>query len=30
CSLYGEEDINTSHIISLDFEKQELHVWTKR
>jgi len=32
-SLYGEkgtEDINTYHIITLDFEKQELHVWARR
>ncbi|UCH96381.1 MAG: HEAT repeat domain-containing protein [Candidatus Aminicenantes bacterium] len=32
-SLYGEkgeEDINTYHIITLDFENQELHVWARR
>jgi len=32
-SLYGEKgkaDINTYHIITLDFEKQELHVWARR
>jgi predicted MPP superfamily phosphohydrolase len=32
-SLYGKkgkEDINTYHIITFDFENQELHVWAKR
>jgi len=32
-SLYGEkgkEDINTYHIITLDFEKDELFVWARR
>jgi hypothetical protein len=26
----GKEDINTYHIITLDFEKHELHVWARR
>jgi len=32
-SIYGEkgnEDINTYHIITLDFENQEVHVWARR
>jgi predicted MPP superfamily phosphohydrolase len=32
-SLYGEKgkaDINTYHIITLDFENQEVHVWARR
>ena len=26
----GKEDINTYHIITLDFEKQEGHIWARR
>lgn len=32
-SLYGKkgtEDINTYHIITLDFENEEVHVWARR
>jgi len=32
-SLYGEKgkvDVNTYHIITLDFENQEVHVWARR
>jgi len=32
-SLYGEKgkaDINTYHIITLDFENQEVHIWARR
>jgi predicted MPP superfamily phosphohydrolase len=32
-SLYGEkgkDDINTYHIITLDFENQDLHIWARR
>jgi hypothetical protein len=32
-SLYGEKglgDINTYHIITLDFKKEEVHIWARR
>jgi hypothetical protein len=32
-SIYGEKgtkDINTYHIMTLDFEKQDIHIWGRR